>query len=251
MSGFEYYEFQTVDKPLSSGAVQEVRKLSSRARVSSTRAQFVYNFGSFKGKPKEVLGLYFDAMLYVSNFGTKQLCFKLPRDLVDLPALQAYEAKYSVDIEVGNDFIVVDMSLNDEEGGGEWIEEEDVNSLLSELLPIRRALMLGDYRALFLANLANFKVEDPRLISLPVPPNLQNLDSSLIAFSKFFELSQSNIEAQAVRSHVVETDLLPVQEISELSREEMGRFLEGFLYSEPCVDVEFIKALRKKIVGKQ
>lgn len=251
MSGFEYYAFQIVDKPLSSVEIQAVRQLSSRARVNSTRAQFVYNFGSFKGNSTEVLRLYFDAMLYVSNFGTKQLCFKLPLALVDVPALQVYETEYIVDIEVGKEFIIVDMSLDDEEGGGEWIEEEDVDSLLAELLPIRRALMLGDYRALFLACMANFKDEDPRLISLPVPPNLQNLDSSLIVFSKFFELSQSDIDAQAVRSPVVETELSPVQAISELSREEMGRFLEGFLYSEPCVDVEFIKALQKKVAGKQ
>ena len=78
MSEFQYYEFQTVDRPLTQQEIEEVQKLSSRASVTKNGAIFIYNFGDFRGNSDDVLAKYFDAFLYISNFGIKTLGFRLP-----------------------------------------------------------------------------------------------------------------------------------------------------------------------------
>jgi hypothetical protein len=62
MSEYQYYEFQTIDRPLIKAEQQAVSLLSSRVQLSSTRAIFTYSYGDFRGDPKELLVQYFDAM---------------------------------------------------------------------------------------------------------------------------------------------------------------------------------------------
>ena len=51
--------------------------------VTSTQAIVTYSWGDFKHDPKQVLLGCFDAFLYNSNFGVRELMFRLPRDLVE------------------------------------------------------------------------------------------------------------------------------------------------------------------------
>ena len=62
MSEYQYYEFQTIDRPLTSKEQAEIRELSSRVKMTPTQAIFLYNYGSFHNKPEEVLTKYFDAI---------------------------------------------------------------------------------------------------------------------------------------------------------------------------------------------
>ena len=189
MSEFQYYEFRTVDRPLTQQEIEEVRKLSSRASVTKNRAVFTYNFGDFRGNSDEVLAKYFDAFLYTSNFGTKQLGFRLPTRLFKAQNLSPYEYEYVVEIEPYPDYTTVTLHFDDDEGGG-WIDEEDCATLLEELLPLRQDLLLGDPRALYIALLANQdRLEIETYIkSLPVPSNLKHLTPALQDFVEFFEL---------------------------------------------------------------
>jgi hypothetical protein len=47
MSEYQYYEFQTIDKPLDKKAVQALRTLSSRAQITPTSFVNEYNWGDF------------------------------------------------------------------------------------------------------------------------------------------------------------------------------------------------------------
>lgn len=82
MSEHQYYEFQTLDRPLTAKAQEEMLWLSSRVQLTSTSAAFVYNYGSFRGNPRDVLLQYFDAMLYTSNWGSHQLMFRFPANII-------------------------------------------------------------------------------------------------------------------------------------------------------------------------
>src|ERR1700722_5023098 len=99
MSEFQYYEFRAIDRQLTPQEMEEVRKLSSRARVSRDRAIFIYSFGDFRGNSDEVLSKYFDVFLYTSNFDTKKLSFRLPTRLLKAQSLCPYEYEYIVEIE--------------------------------------------------------------------------------------------------------------------------------------------------------
>lgn len=49
MSEYRYYEFCTVDKPLTAAQLKRLRALSTRAAISSTSVVNTYQWGDFKG----------------------------------------------------------------------------------------------------------------------------------------------------------------------------------------------------------
>ncbi len=73
MSEYQYYEFRAIDRPLSEEQRKRVSALPSRAHVTSHSAIFVYNYGDFRGDPEQLMRDSFDAMLYISNWGTRRL----------------------------------------------------------------------------------------------------------------------------------------------------------------------------------
>ena len=52
---------------------------SSRATITSSRFQVDYSWGSFKGNADEWMERYFDAFLYLANWGTRELMLRVPR----------------------------------------------------------------------------------------------------------------------------------------------------------------------------
>lgn len=63
MSEYQYYEFQSLDRALTSADQTYLKGLSSRASVTATSASFVYSYGDFRGDPTKVLDRCFDMML--------------------------------------------------------------------------------------------------------------------------------------------------------------------------------------------
>jgi CTP:molybdopterin cytidylyltransferase MocA len=85
MSEYQYYEFTAVDKPLNEKEMQSLRNISSRAQITPTSFVNEYHWGDFKGNPLKLVEKYFDAFLYVANWGTRWLMLKVPRHLIDVP----------------------------------------------------------------------------------------------------------------------------------------------------------------------
>src|SRR3954447_10590393 len=73
MSEYQYYEFAAVDRPLDSRELAQVRALSTRAQITSTSFVNTYHWGDFRGSPRAMVERYYDAFLYVANWGTRQL----------------------------------------------------------------------------------------------------------------------------------------------------------------------------------
>ncbi len=150
MSEYQYYEFQTIDRPLTAEQQAAIRTLSSRVELSATRAAFNYAYSSFRGKPLQVLEPHFDALLYIANWGSKQLAFRLPRNAIAAEHLQPYlagdEESYVLDLHTTPQHLILNMEVHEQEGYG-WIEGE---GLLDPLIPLREAILRGDLRALYL-----------------------------------------------------------------------------------------------------
>ena len=53
MSEYQYYEFQTVDQPLSERQMSELRQLSTRAEITTTSFTNEYHWGDFRGRSAE------------------------------------------------------------------------------------------------------------------------------------------------------------------------------------------------------
>lgn len=83
MSEYQYYEFQAIDRPLGEADRAELQALSSRARVTSTSFTNHYNYGDFRGDPRNLVERWFDLHLYLANWGTRRLMIRLPKRFLD------------------------------------------------------------------------------------------------------------------------------------------------------------------------
>mgnify|MGYP001814456505 CR=1 FL=1 len=84
MSEYQYYEFQAIDRPLTESEQQAVAQLSSRVYTHPRRAVFTYSLSDFPARAEEILANYYDAMLYLANWGSRRLMFRFPKSLVDV-----------------------------------------------------------------------------------------------------------------------------------------------------------------------
>ena len=144
MSEYQFFDFQTVDRPLTEQEQTEIHKLSSRVALTSTQAVFTYQFGDFRGRPEEVLARYFDAMLYLANWGTRRLMFRFPKSLIDLTQVRPYEVEDVIEFKEAGDYILLDMNFH-EEGVMLWVEGD---GRLSSLVRLRDDILQQDYRVL-------------------------------------------------------------------------------------------------------
>ena len=90
MSEYQYYEFQAIDRPLTQSQIRELRSYSTRAAITSTRFANEYHWGDFKGDPRVWIEKYFDAFLYLANWGTRDLMLRLPCRLLEYEVARRY-----------------------------------------------------------------------------------------------------------------------------------------------------------------
>lgn len=90
MSEYQYYEFLAIDRPLDAKQMAALRMLSTRAEITSTRFTNVYHWGDFKGSPEKLMERYFDAHVYVANWGTHILMLRLPKAVLSKETLAPY-----------------------------------------------------------------------------------------------------------------------------------------------------------------
>ena len=234
MSEYQYYEWQSVDQLLTEAEQEAVDKLSSHIEVSSSRAVVTYAWGDFKHDPRQVLSRFFDAHLYLANWGSRRLMFRFPSGLINREAIEQYCVPEQITFGRVNKFDVLDIDLS-EEDGGDWIEGE---GSLSGLISLRRDLIQGDYRCLYLAwlkamSLQNGSCSKARKSCGPkpsIPAGLQQLSPTLKRFVEQFDVPTGLVEAAAEHSHdweePAETDFHPL--VAQLTREECDEFLCRF-----------------------
>lgn len=253
MSEYQYYEFQTIDRPLTDEEESYINSLSSRVQLTPTRAVFTYSYGDLRANPKELVAKYFDAHLYLANWGTKQLIFRFPKALVDVEEMQKYCQEDFVSLHLIDEVVILDMMWNEEEGGF-WIDEGD-ESLLSSMLRLREQILQQDYRLLYLAWLKGVEMalayedisedtDEP-----PVPPGLAEFSRPLDEFATFFEIDSKLIEVAAQRSGTLQTISQESlhEAIRQLPREECERFLFRLAAREPRLSVTFNRRLQELI----
>ena len=252
MSEYQYHEWQTIDRLLSPAEQAAVNQLSSHIEVSPSKAVVTYNWGDFKHDPKQVLLKYFDAYFYQANWGSMRLMFRFPKGMLEESQIDSYWDGEYVSFETMGDYQVLDMDFNPEDGG--WLEETDLD--LSDFIPLRAALLEGDYRLLYLAWLKEMTFfgepvydegEDSRAYDIepPVPPGLQKLTPALQNFIRAFDIDPFLVQAAAEDS----PDLQPIptvdyrELVSRLTRAECDDFLARLAEGDATVGM----ALRKRL----
>src|SRR6201993_1533562 len=89
MSEYQYYEFRIIDRPLTETEIDALGSISTRAEITSTSFTNHYEWGDLKADPLQLLGKYFDAFVYVANWGSRRFCLRLPKGSLEYKELQA------------------------------------------------------------------------------------------------------------------------------------------------------------------
>jgi hypothetical protein len=205
VSEYQYYEFQAVDRPLTPQETQALRRVSSRATITPTRFVNEYHWGDFKGNPFDWMERYFDAFLYLANWGTHELMLRLPRRLLDPAAAARYCLGGPASAVESGDHVILSFSSEEEEGG-DWLEDGD--GVLASILPVRAEIERGDHRALYLAWLlcAQYGDLDDEEPEPPVPPGLGEPSAAQQAFGDFLRIDPDLVAVAAERSSALRAD---------------------------------------------
>ncbi|HEY2266296.1 MAG TPA: hypothetical protein VGI96_27005, partial [Streptosporangiaceae bacterium] len=115
MSEYQYYEFLALDRPLTAEQRAELRSISSRAAITSTRFVNEYEWGDLKGNPREMVERYFDAFLYLANWGTRQVMFRLPRDVLDPETAEVYCDTETASLIVTGSHLIFNLHVDPDE----------------------------------------------------------------------------------------------------------------------------------------
>ncbi len=217
MSDYQYFEFQTVDRALGEREMRELRQLSRRARITSTRFMNTYDWSDFRGDPVELMDKYFDSFVHVANWGKRQFMLRLPRKLVDPESLRPYCAGTNLWMKLRRDHVLLGFSWEGAEGG--W--ESEGEGWISALLPMRSDILNGDRRALYLGWLGAVQagqVADGELEPAP-PAGLGQLPLALQGLIDFLALKPELVAAAAS---------------AEASAEDSSQGLEAWIAALPA-----------------
>ena len=198
MSEYQYYEFQAIDRPLTEKEMHDLRAYSTRARITPTSFVNDYSWGNFKGNEDAWMEKYFDAFLYVANWGTRVLKLRLPSRLLDLETAHLYGPGGQASAREKSGKVILTF-VSDDEGGGEWVEGE---GWLSSLISVRAELARGDKRSLYLGWLlcAQSGELDDEDVEPPVPPGIGQLSASLQSLAEFLRIDEDLIDVAAQTS---------------------------------------------------
>ena len=196
MSEYQYYEFQAIDRALTADEISALRAVSTRARITARSFVNHYNWGDLKANPDDWMDRYFDAFLYVANWGTRELQLRFPERLLDLDTALAYSGDASFTARQSGDKVVLAFASEDEPDD-DWFEAED---FLPSLIGVRAELARGDRRALYLGWLLCVQAEQlDDDVEPEVPAGLDDLGASLQALAEFLRLDADllHVAAQA------------------------------------------------------
>jgi hypothetical protein len=229
MSEYQYYEFLSIDRPLTAQEREELRDLSTRAQITTVSFTNVYHYGSFKGHPATLMQRYFDAHVYLANWGHCRLSLRLPRDALDYQIAATYGTERALVIKEAGEHWIIDWELSESES--DRFYQEDGSGWMSRLTPLRDELLRGDGRGLYIGWLAGVTAgemeEEDR--EPPLPAGMNTLTAAQRALVEFLEIdpdllagaAAASVEAPADQT-VEESDAwlatLPADEVREWLR---------------------------------
>jgi len=195
VSEYQYFEFQAIDRPLNKNEMAELRSYSTRARITTTSFVNDYSWGDFKGDADVWMDKYFDAFLYVANWGTHILKLRLPEKLLNAKTARVYAIGEHAAARVRNGNVILTFLSENEDGE----DSVDSGGLLASLISVRAELARGDLRALYLGWLLCMQNGelDVDTLAPPVPAGLTKLSASLTSLVEFLRVDKALVRASA------------------------------------------------------
>jgi hypothetical protein len=224
VSEYQYYEFLALDRPLTAEQRAELRSISSRAEITATRFVNEYQWGDLKGDPLEMVTRYFDAFLYLANWGTRQLMFRVPRGMLDPETARQYCRTDTASLMETDRHLILNLYIDQEEADDYW---DEPGGQLAAMVQARSELAAGDLRLLYLAWLLALQSDfaDDEEMEPPVPAGLGDLSAGLQAVVDFFEIDEDLIAVAAAASPPIEEPRGMEEWVASLAAEEKDALL--------------------------
>ena len=221
MSEYQYYDFKAIDHALTKTEMTALRSISTRAVITSTSFTNHYEWGDLKADPLKLLATYFDAFLYVANWGTREFHLRLPQELVDAKQLKAMLPGKSAQVRCTGQFVTISFE-NEAEPDDDW---DDGTGWMGSLISLRADLLRGDFRALYLGWLfcvQHGEFSDEVLEPL-VPAGLRELSAPYDSLIEFLDIDEDLVEVAATASEPLK---------AAPSRKELATWIRGLTEKE-------------------
>lgn len=198
MSENQYYDFKAIDHALTKVETAALRAISSRATITTTSFTNHYEWGDLKADPLKLLEKYFDAFVYVANWGSREFHLRLPRELVDFEQLNSILPGESARVRSAGKFVIVSFE-SEIEPDDDW---DDGTGWMGSLVSLRTDLLRGDLRCLYLGWLMCARGEEfsEDAMEPPVPAGLRELSAPLDTLIEFLGLDEDLVEVAASAS---------------------------------------------------
>ncbi|TAL86515.1 MAG: hypothetical protein EPN46_04220 [Candidimonas sp.] len=224
MSEYQYYEFAAVERSLTAKEMAELRACSTRATITATSFVNEYHWGNLKAEPSDWMRRYFDAFVYMTNWCTCRLAFRVPYAVFSKSELSQYATKLALTIDAAGKHWIIDWWLDESEDYDRFGLDEG-RDWMGRLMPLRDELLRGDLRPLYLGWLAGVTARevDDNAIEPEVPPGLSRLSAAQQALVAFLEIDPDLVAAAAAVS----------PDVSELDNDDsINEWLAGLSVNE-------------------
>ena len=248
MSEYQYYEFIAIDRPLSEVDRRELRKLSTRARITATTFANSYGWGDFKGDPAQLMRRWFDLHLYLANWGSRRLMIRLPARVIDRHLFDAFLGKVDcAELTAAGENLILDVA-RDELEFEDW---DDGSGWLAALTPLRAEMLAGDLRVLYLLWLTAVEADQIEADEPEPMPGIGPMTATLEAFAEFFNIDPDLVQAAAERSAVTNADELSADAvrmaITAMPDREKTRLLVLLFENAPHVASQLRADIRERL----
>jgi hypothetical protein len=193
MSEYQFVHFIAIDRPLDDEQLKFMRRQSTRANITRREFRNEYHYGDFRGDALEMMRRGFDLHLHFANYGVRKLMLRLPHGFPGgAEVLKPYLIKYNLEWQRDNHGSGGVLTIHPESDGENWDDYvSNLEDVLTGLIPVRKMLINGDLRPLYLAWLAchSFESQEP-----PVPAGMKALPAALKVMADFYEIDQDCVE---------------------------------------------------------
>jgi len=201
MSEYQYYDFRAIDRALTPKQMEALRKISKRARITPVSFTIEYNFGALRKDPEVLLRRFFDAHVYLSNWGAVTFMLRLPIDALPKPVAEAFSGLASLQIQSDEEFWIVSWRIEGE-SAEDWLGGDEDGDWMSRLVSVREELLRGDFRSLYIGWLADVRDQwfDEEESEPLLPGGLGSLTAAQEALSEFLMLNPDLLAGAAAGS---------------------------------------------------
>ena len=217
MSEYQYYDFKAIDHALTKTEMAALRAISTRAAITTTSFTNHYEWGDLKADPLKLLERYFDAFVYVANWGTREFHLRLPKDLVDVKHLKSILPGEAASVRNTGQFVIISFE-SEVESDDDW---DDGTGWMGSLVSLRSNLLRGDFRCLYLGWLHSVECREfsEDTLEPPVPAGLRELSAPLDSLIEFLGIDEDLVEVAASASAPLKAGP---------SRRELATWVRGF-----------------------